>query len=140
MSLCKTNLFVLVLYAIMKSVEGFGLFFLNLVLFGSWLTYSWFYFQLLSLGIGHLFLVNLSFGISFRSSISHSFMYLLFGFNWYLLNHVLIWIFDIICTTLFLVTPLCAFLVYLVFCPTCISFGSLKSLHAYLLMCMLWHA
>ena len=85
MYLWKTNLFVLVLCAIMKSVEGL------VYLFESCSLWSWF------------FLLMALFS------------------NWYLLNHVLIWIFDTIWTTFYIVTLLCAFLGLLgVFSKLCI--------------------
>ena len=62
---------------------------------------------------------------------------------WFLfvLNHELSWVFDIIWTTLCRVNLSVAVLVYLVFCPNCISIWFLKvlSMHIYL-MYFLWHA
>jgi len=59
----------------------------------------------------------------------------------FVLNHVLIWFFDIIWTTFCCVTLSCAFLVYLVFCPNCISLWFLEvlSMHIYF-MYFLCHA
>ena len=56
----------------------------------------------------------------------------LFAFSCYLFKMVSsimcwFWVFDRIWTILFLVTLVCAFLVWLVSCPNCISFGYCKS-------------
>ena len=50
------------------------------------------------------------------------------------------WVFDRIWKNTFLVTLVCAFLVWLVFSPNCISFGSWKSCACIFTMYILWHA
>ena len=51
-------------------------------------------------------------------------------------THVLIWVFDIIWTLCFLVTLVCALLVYLVFCLNYILFGSWKSCACIFIICI----
>ena len=94
----RQTFFVLVLCAIMKSVEV--------------LVYS----LMICSSIG--FLISLA---SFQSGI---------------FTHVLIWVFDIIWTICFIVTLVCALLVYLVFCLNYISFGSWKSCACIFIICI----
>ena len=56
-----------------------------------------------------------------------AFCFQLLSFQTGIFNHVLILGIDRIWTIPFLITLVCAFLVLLVFCPNCISFGSWKS-------------
>ena len=120
----KTNLFFLVLCAIIKSVEGlvyllepYSLWELLISLVGIWFSF-----------------------LKWDKSLSMCVLFIFYA-HWFCLVHLLIfgfylmliWVFDIIWTTVCWVTLLCAFLVYLVFCPNCISFGSWKFVHAYLL-------
>ena len=51
-------------------------------------------------------------------------------------THVLIWVFDIFWTLCFLVTLVCALLVYLVFCLNYILFGSWKSCACIFIICI----
>jgi len=154
----KASRFFLVLCAIMKLCRGLGLFG-TIRSLGSSISF----FLCVSLDISFL---DVSF-IWYPSSDYFFIWYLIFTwylFNWYLikscvdlvwfqlasllmccslivLNHELSWFFDIIWTTLCRVNLLVAFLVYLVFCPNCISLWSLKVLcmHIYF-MYFLLHA
>ena len=102
----------------------------------------------LSLGVGYLISWYLLYLLKWDKSLSVCFYlsFMLIGFcrvhmlN-FGINHVLVWFFDIIWTTVGWVTLLCAFMVYLVFCPNCISIWLLKVLwmHIYY-MYILWHA
>jgi hypothetical protein len=128
----KTNLFFLVLCAIVEKSRGISFFVGTLP--------SWEFFYLIACTIYYL--------LEWDKHMSMCVLYI-FCAHWFclvhMLNfvcvHVLIWFFDIIWTILCRVTLLWAFLVYLVLCPDCISFWFLKVLcmHIYY-MFILWHA
>ena len=63
-------------------------------------------------------------------------LFSLVSFQSGIFTHVLIWIFDIIWTLCFLVTLVCALLVYLVFCLNYILFGSWKSCACIFIICI----
>jgi hypothetical protein len=127
----KTNLFILVLCAIVEKSRGISFFVGTLP--------SWEFCYLISCTIYYL--------LEWDKPMSMCALYIFYA-HWFclvhMLNfvcvHVLIWFFDIIWTILCSVTLLCAFLVYLVLCPDCIFFWFLKVLcmHIYY-MFILWH-
>ena len=88
----------------------------GLGLFLDGIFFNWYFLQLIYSSFGILFSL-----VSFQSGI---------------FTHVLIWIFDIIWTICFLVTLVCALLVYLVFCLNYISFGSWKSCACIFTICI----
>ena len=87
-----------------------------------WFISWWYFLQLVFSSIDMFIIWYLDFiGIFFSNGI---------------FTHVLIWIFDIIWTLCFLVTLVCALLVYLVFCLNYILFGSWKSCACIFVICI----